>query len=111
MTFGGSRKTFSRQQLSEGVNLAAEFLENPFVEPFNEVLNQVGQKQAYETSMIKGFITNFRQLKGPLAEDPEVQTALDTLRRKMNELDQAAYETAKAAVQPVRYKIVVTPKA
>ncbi len=111
VTFGEATKTFTRRQLSDGINLAAEFLENPFVGPFNDVMNTVAQKQSFETSMIKGFITNFRQLGGPLGEDPEVKAAMETLRRKMTEADDAAHAKAKAAVQPVRYKIVVTPQA
>jgi hypothetical protein len=77
VTFGSATKTFSKDELTAGINLADEFIDNPFVEPFNRVLNEVGQKQAAETTMIKGFITNFRQLSGPLAEDPEVQSALE----------------------------------
>ncbi len=110
ITFGDVTKTFSKQQLSEGINLAAEFLNNPFVGPFNNVMNAVARKQSFETSMIKGFITNFRQLHGPLGEDPEVKAAMEVLRRKMTEADDAAHAKAKAAVVPVTYKIVVTPK-
>lgn len=111
VTFGSVTKTFSREQLSAGINLAAEFLDNPFVEPFQRVLDEVGKKQAFETTMIKGFISNFRQLGAPLADDAEVQAALATLRRKMTERDDAAYARAKAAVQPLRFALVITPKA
>ena len=111
VTFGTTTKTFTKEQLSAGVNLAAEFIDNPFVAPFNRVLGAVGQKQASETSMIKGFITNFRQLRGPLADDPEVQAALATIRRKMMETNDAAYAKAKAAVEPVRYTLVIKPKS
>ncbi len=110
VTFGTATKTFSSKQLSGGINLAAEFIENPFVAPFNRVLNEVGQKQSAETSMIKGFITNFRQLRGPLADDPEVQAALATIRRKMTEANDAAHAKAKAAVESVRYTLVISPK-
>ena len=103
-------KTFSGEQLTQGINLAAEFLENPFVESFNQVMGEVGQKQACETSLIKGLLTNFRQLEESFAEDLEVQSALETLRPKMTELDDAAHANAKAAVQPIRYKLVVAPK-
>lgn len=109
VSFGSATMTFSKAQLSDGINLAGEFMDNPFVQPFNEVLNAVARKQAAETRMIKGFITNFRQLGGPLAEDPEVQSALVTLRRKMTELDDAAHAKAKAAVKPVTYKLVIKP--
>ena len=110
MTFGRVTKSFTKEQLEAGINLAAEFLENPFVESFNRVLHDVSQKQAAETSMIKGFITNFRQLRPPLAEDTEVQFALATLRRKMTEANDAAHAKAKASVVPVRYTLTIAAK-
>jgi lysophospholipase L1-like esterase len=111
VTFGTATKTFSREQLNAGINLAAEFLDNPFVESFNRVLYEVGQKQSQETSMIKGFITNFRQLSPSLADDAEVQAAMATLRRKMMEQNDAAHAKAKGLVEPVRYKLVITTKS
>ncbi|MFY9256209.1 MAG: SGNH/GDSL hydrolase family protein [Fuerstiella sp.] len=111
VSFGEATKSFTKEQLAAGINLAAEYPQNPFVGPFSEVLNAVGQKQAYETQMIKGFITNFRQLGGPLAEDEEVKAAMNTLRRKMTEADDEAHAKAKAAVKPVTYKLTVTPKS
>ncbi|MCA9170718.1 MAG: DUF1080 domain-containing protein [Planctomycetales bacterium] len=109
VTFGDTTKTFSKEQLGNGVNLAAEFLNNPFSDPFKRVMDAVGSKQAAETTMIKGLITNFRQLQGPLGEDPEVQAAVQTLRTKLDEADNKAYAQAKAAVVPVTYTITVTP--
>ncbi|MBN1851484.1 MAG: SGNH/GDSL hydrolase family protein [Pirellulales bacterium] len=110
VTFGSATKTFRKDQLAAGINLADEFIDNPFVQPFNRVLDEVGRKQAIETTMIKGFITNFRQLSGPLAEDPEVQSTLETLRREMTEVDNAAHARAKAAVKPISYTLVIQPK-
>ncbi len=110
VTFGSTTKSFRKEQLSTGINLADEFIENPFVQPFHQVMDEVGRKQAIETTMIKGFITNFRQLRGPLAEDPEVQSALETLRREMIDVDNEAHAKAKAAVKPVRYTLVIKPK-
>jgi lysophospholipase L1-like esterase len=111
VTFGPVTKTFSKDQLASGINLAEEFIDNPFVQPFRQVLDEVGQKQAAETTIIKAFITNFRQLSGRLAEDPEVQSALDALRREMIEADNEAYAKAKAALTPVRYTLVIKPRS
>jgi hypothetical protein len=111
VTFGSQTKTFSREQLASGINLADEFLENPFAAPFQQVMDAVGKKQAYETSMIKGFVTNFRQLNPTLRNDAEVESALATIRRKMTAIDDAAQAEAKAAVKPVRYQLVIRPKS
>ncbi|MCA9193865.1 MAG: DUF1080 domain-containing protein [Planctomycetales bacterium] len=107
--FGVTTRTYRREQLANGINLAAEFLDNPFVAEFNRVLNAVGDKQAAETAAIKGFITHFRQLNSSFTEDLEVGAALQTLRRKMIEVDDAAHAKAKAAVVPVQYTIGIKP--
>ncbi|MDG2383030.1 MAG: DUF1080 domain-containing protein [Pirellulaceae bacterium] len=109
VTFGSGSKRFSKAQLEKGINLAAEFLENPFVEPFQDVLNKVAEKQAAETTMIKEFITDFRRLPDSLIKDPEGLAALATVRQKMMDANDQAHAKAKAAVKPVRYQLAVKP--
>jgi hypothetical protein len=53
VTWGAATKTFSSEQLSKGVNLAAEFETNPFSEAFKKVDEAVAAKQNYETRQIK----------------------------------------------------------
>jgi hypothetical protein len=51
--WGGFEKVYSSEALSQGVNLAADFEENPFSEAFKKVDQAVAAKQAYETRQIK----------------------------------------------------------
>ena len=51
--WGEFEKVYSSESLSQGVNLAADFVENPFSEAFNKVDQAVAAKQAYETRQIK----------------------------------------------------------
>jgi hypothetical protein len=111
VTWGESTRSFSHEQLAAGINLAAEFLENPFVEPFNTVLQAVGKKQNYETPMIKDQINRFRLYKDTFENDAEVNAALETLRKKLVARDNDLYRDAKATVKPVQYRISVTPKS
>ena len=53
ITWGTQTKTFTVDQLSHGVNLAAEFPSNPFCGAFGKVDAAVAAKQAYETKQIK----------------------------------------------------------
>ncbi len=53
VTWGNSSKEFAIKQLSDGINLAAEFPGNPFVTAFNRVDKAVYEKQAFETKQIK----------------------------------------------------------
>jgi hypothetical protein len=53
VTWGRESKTFTARQLRDGINLAAEFRDNPFGEAFARVDAAVAAKQAYETKQIK----------------------------------------------------------
>lgn len=53
ITWGAESKTYTRQQLEQGVNLAADFPVNPFSAAFERVDKAVAAKQAYETTQIK----------------------------------------------------------
>ena len=55
VTWGAITKTFTKAELENGINLAAEFLDNPFSAPFQELDRAVGAKQNFETQMIKGI--------------------------------------------------------
>ena len=110
VTWGESTKTFTREQLAAGINLAAEFLDNPFSGPFENVLNAVGEKQNFETPMIKEMITRFRSYDRVLPDDEDIQAATGIIRRKLFAKDDALHEAAKASVAPVRHEIVIVPK-
>ena len=53
VTWGNTAKTFSTADLTKGINLAAEFRDNPFSAPFEKVSKAVFAKQDYETRQIK----------------------------------------------------------
>src|SRR5262249_7606071 len=49
VTWGERSKQFEAEQLAKGINLAAEFLDNPFSIPFASVNKEVQAQQNYET--------------------------------------------------------------
>jgi len=51
--WGGTTNTYTSQQLASGVNLAADFVDNPFCESFRRVDEAVAAKQTFETHQIK----------------------------------------------------------
>lgn len=53
ITWGQDTKTFTKEQLAAGVNLAAEFQTNPFSGPYASLWNAVQAKQNFETKQIK----------------------------------------------------------
>ena len=65
-------KEFTKEQLTAGVNLAAEFAKTPFDESFQKLQNAVQNKQNFETTLIKQIVTNFRSIPN-LADDAELR--------------------------------------
>jgi lysophospholipase L1-like esterase len=55
VTWGDASRVYSAAQLAQGVNLANDFLANPFVEAFSKVDAAVLAKQAYETKQVKNI--------------------------------------------------------
>ncbi len=107
--WGSLTRTFSREQLAGGINLAAEFLDNPFCAPSRVVARLVASKQAYETDLVKKSLVGLRQfdrLKG----DADVTNAVGVLRRKLLAEHEAMYVGLRAAVKPVRHSIEITPR-
>ncbi len=110
VTWGSSGKSFSKAELEKGINLAAEFLDNPFSEPFSKLDALVAKKQAFETNLIKEVITRFRNAGELLGGDEEGRQALETLRRRLLARHQRLQDEARLAVTPVRHTIAITPE-
>ena len=53
ITWGSGTRTYTPAELERGINLAAEFIQNPFSQAFQAVDEAVAKKQAYETRQIK----------------------------------------------------------
>lgn len=53
VTWGRVTRSYSKAELAKGINLAADFVENPFSGAFKRVEDAVLAKQTYETQQIK----------------------------------------------------------
>jgi lysophospholipase L1-like esterase len=90
VTWGETAKIFTAAQLAKGVNLAAEFPQNPTSPAFAKIWQAVGDKQAYETKQIK---TIFRS--------PEAKKDMEAVVKSSQvEFDRLA-AALKAVVKPV----------
>ena len=56
VTWGAASKTFTAAQLGKGINLAAEFPDNPFSQPFAEEEKAIRQQQEFETPGVKNIL-------------------------------------------------------
>ena len=97
-------------QLEKGINLAAEFIDNPFSESFRNLDASVGRKQQFETDMIKRMVTNFRLIRSAVGDDPELDGLLNGLYNKLAGKQQELQEKARATVQPLSHKLTVQAK-
>jgi lysophospholipase L1-like esterase len=104
VTWGSADKTFTKDQLANGINLAAEFLDNPFSEPFRKVESQIRQQQEFETPLVKTLIhftpTNERLL-------PDEKPALEKIVESGMNRDKVLAAESSAAVVPVKHKLTI----
>lgn len=106
VTWGDQSKTFSSEDLAKGINLAAEFLNNPFSKPFKAVQDKIADQQSVETQLIKGVLHTIPHYAKLL---PDGADTLESLRPKIVARIAALRKESAAAVTPVKYTIKVTP--
>ena len=108
VTWGTETKTFTKDQLSAGVNLAAEFPRTPFDEPFAHFQAAVAEKQNFETFMIKQIVTDFRLIPD-FSTDVEAQAAAKVLSGKLMKRWETLDTTARERLVPVTFTIRIEP--
>jgi lysophospholipase L1-like esterase len=102
VTWGKESKTFDADQLAKGINLAAEFMDNPFSEPFMQAHKAVQKQQNFETPMVKTWVHNLPMFRNDMPDDVAKYEAILT---DMNAKDETLFTASKAAVQPVKHTI------
>jgi lysophospholipase L1-like esterase len=104
VTWGKVTKEFPAGDLAKGINLAAEFLDNPFSEPFRKVEEKIAAQQAMETPLIKSLLHNLPAYKQMV---PEESQAMERIAETLLKKDQVARDASAAAVTPVRHTIKI----
>lgn len=101
VTWGQLSKEFSADELASGINLAAEFLDNPFVEQFRKVDAAVRDQQNFETPMIKNLVHGVRY------ELPDEKQLLTDTVAATTKKQQMLSTRAADAVVPVTHTITI----
>jgi lysophospholipase L1-like esterase len=99
VTWGNETRSYSAAQLAGGVNLADDFVVNPFSPAFNKVDAAVAAKQKYETRQIK-----------ELFHGPEGQADADATAALTEKVRQPLAEAIPAAFVPVTHTIRIEAK-
>ena len=98
LVWGATTNRYTAAQLAAGVNLAADFVDNPFCESFQRVDEAVKAKQEYETKQIKQIF------HGPEGQT-DMAKAVESTEAERAPLAQAIAE----AMTPVRHTILIQP--
>ena len=104
VTWGKQSKTFSAADLAKGVNLAAEFLDNPFSGPFQAVQQKIAEQQAFETLASKELLHSIPDWTKVL---PDTQDLFAQLPPKIFAKWQSLRDASAAAVVPVKHEIKI----
>lgn len=102
VTWGKESKTFDAGQLAKGINLAAEFLDNPFSEPFMAAHKAVRKQQDFETPMIKTWVHNLPAFRNDM---PDSVAKYEAILTDMNAKDGTLFAASQGAVKPVKHTI------
>ena len=106
VTWGEASKVFSREQLGQGINLAAEFFDNPFSEPFQKIEDKIAAQQLGEVALVKEQMNTIGALREMAANEKE---ALERLSAILVKRGQAARDVPAKAVSPVKHVIRIEP--
>lgn len=107
VTWGSESKEFTREQLTTGINLVAEFTTTPFDASFQKLSGAIGAKQAFETYMIKQVITTFRSVPNELKNDAELQAAYQTIAARLSMHHDKLDAAVRATIVPVKHSLRV----
>ena len=104
VTWGSASKEFDADQLAKGINLAAEFLDNPFSAAFQSVHQKVQAQQSFETPFIKQWVNGLPHFKSDMPEDAD---CFEKIIADMGKKDQKFIAASSDAVVPVKHTIKV----
>ena len=104
VTWGSASKEFDASQLAEGINLAGEFLDNPFAAQFTKVQQAIREQQNYETAMTKTMLRGLDMLR---REVPDEKESIERIATSAGKRSAELYRKAAAEVVPVKHTIKI----
>jgi lysophospholipase L1-like esterase len=108
-TKGAVTKEYTADQLAKGINLASEFLVNPFCDQFGKVAGVVGAQEQQEDTLSKGFMHNIPDYKNNMA--PGTDAAFDQIVTAGMAKHNALFKQAQDLVIPIEHTITIAPES
>ena len=109
VTWGATTREYTAAQLAAGINLASDFLANPFVDSFNKVNEAVRAQEAQETVLSKIFMHNAATWEKEFA--PASSDAFNKIIADGMAQHDALYQKAADLVVPITHTIKIVPEA
>jgi len=107
--WGTEKKIFDKAQLETGINLAAEFLDNPFVPRFSALLNLLEVKQTYESQLARGLLPNLPLIVKEDKNDAATVELVEAFKKKLMDIERISQAKAAASIVPIKHRIDITP--
>lgn len=107
VTWGKTSKEYTAQELAKGINLAADFIDNPFSAQFTKLRDGIRRKQEYETMVYKTFLPNAVMMQEALKDSNPQSTAYDELKAAMLKRDGKMGAELAKQVTPVTHSIKI----
>jgi hypothetical protein len=108
VTWGNTTQEYTAGQLAAGINLAADFRDNPFSAQFAQVQAAVLVQAAQETTLSKMYMHNLGSWKATFA--PGVDSAWDQITTAGMKQHDALYQKAASLVVPITHTIKIEPE-
>lgn len=105
VTWGTVSKEFPATDLAKGINLAGEFLANPFRDQFSKVDAAVQAQQAQETTLVISYLHNLPTFQTMLTDTGKGY--LDKVTADAMSQEENLFNAAAALVVPVHHTIKI----
>jgi hypothetical protein len=104
VTWGSKNKKFTAAQLNAGINLAAEFPDNPFAEPFAAATRKMQEQQRFDGDSVHAAIQAIKKLRNDL---PEGETLYNELQEILVAKAASFRAAARSAIHPIGHQIKI----
>ncbi|MHC4338027.1 MAG: SGNH/GDSL hydrolase family protein [Planctomycetota bacterium] len=104
VTWGEAARQYTGSELAKGINLAADFLDNPFSEPFRRCEEVIVKQQVFETTLTRRLL---HHIPDYLRYVPDAKEDLDNVIEKLCQKDKETAAASAASVVPVRHSIKI----
>jgi len=104
VTWGTAAKEYPAADIAKGINLAAEFDDNPFSSPFKQVEIKISNQQNMEVTLVKTLIHGLPEYKKFLPDDAET---VERLGAALVKKDQVARDESAASVGAVKHTLKI----